>query len=523
MKAEGMNHQLEALRLMNGKEIFALFHEQGCGKTWTFMADAERLYASGEIDAAIVFAPKGVHTNWVRTEIPKHMDVPVLARAWRSGAGKREMKNIEKVIKGSSNDVKPLRILSMNIDAVNTQKGLEFAKDFLCSARGALGILDESGRIKNPTAARTRAIHSLRPHMTFARIGTGTPITRSPIDVFSQMEFLQSGLLGTSSYRAFVAEYSELMDASHPMMQHMIAKNPRIAHAQIQRRDEHGNPVWRNLDKLQKLIAAYSHRVLKKDCMDLPSKIYKTVYFELTPTQRRAYDLMANEYRLQINDDTVAFIPLATRTKLQQITSGYVLPERGAEPHYVSDKNPRLELLRDVAKDIDGKFIVWAIFQEELSEIARALRADGLKVVEYHGRISDNERLKALDAFQDGDADVFVAHPKAGGIGLTLTAAEVNVYYSNSYDFEDRAQSEDRTHRKGTRNNVLYIDLAAIDTVDENITRNLQRKDEVASMVLDGVAPQKRWEHRDPPPKQKPTPSNVVDAKLLDLFEQESK
>jgi len=248
MKTEGMGHQIEALRAMEGREYFALLMEQGTGKTWTILADTERLYARGEIDALLVIAPKGVHTNWINREIPEHMHVPVISRAWRSGAGKRYMEKMEGLFRPRDHgEIVPLRVLSMNIDALMTKDGFAFAQRFL-NATQALLAIDESSRIKNPDAGRTKQVMKLQHMAPYRRIMTGTPITNAPVDIFGQFEFLEHGLLGTTSYRAFVSEYAELMHNDHPMMKNLIKRNPRAAQAQIIARNPDGSPRWRNLE-----------------------------------------------------------------------------------------------------------------------------------------------------------------------------------------------------------------------------------------------------------------------------------
>lgn len=490
MKTKAMAHQLDALHAMAGREYFGLFMEQGTGKTWTLLADAERLYAAGTIDAVMVVAPKGVHTNWVHREIPEHMDAPVIARAWRSGGGKRHRAALEELFRPRDHGSQPpLRVFAINIDALLTKDGFAFARRFLNATRAAL-IVDESSRIKSPDAGRTLALMRLREAAAVRRIASGLPISNAPIDVFSQMEFLEPGLLGTTSYRAFVAEYAELVSADSPLMKGMMRRNPRIAHAQIIARNEDGSRRWRNLDKLQRLLAPHTFRVLKRDCLDLPEKIYKQHFFELSPAQQRAYALMREELRLELADGTVAPVKaLAALMKLQQITSGFVLPPGGGAPLYVGEHNPRLAALTDLAEDIAGAFIVWARFREELTHIAAALRRAGLRVVEYHGGISAADRERAVDEFQAGDADVFVGNQQAGGIGLTLTRAETVIYYSNDFNLENRLQSEDRAHRIGTRRNVVYIDLVAVDTIDEAIAAALRRKGDVAALVLNALSP----------------------------------
>jgi SNF2 family DNA or RNA helicase len=481
-----MKHQLEAVQRMVGRRTYALFMEQGTGKTWTLLADLERLYAKGTIDAALVVAPNGVHLNWVNREIPTHMEGEIVARAWRSGAGVRYRKHLEQIMQPRAEGFPvPLRILAVNIDALVTKAGYEFCERFL-NATKALIIVDESGRIKNPDAGRTKALMKLRKKALGARIATGTPITKAPTDVFAQLEFLESGLLGTTSYRAFVAEYSDVLPASHPLMQNMIRRNPRAAFAQIVAKNPDGSPRYRNLDKLQKLLEPHSFRVLKKDCLDLPEKIYKVLPFELEPAQQRAYEKMEEEQRIELDDRTeLPVSELAALVKLQQITSGFVNLPGGAGVRYVSEDNPRLKALMDAVQDVDGKFVVWARFTEEIAAIQEAMQKAEIRAVSYYGATSRDDREAAVDGFQnDPEIRCFIGNAQAAGIGLTLTAGETVFYYSNSFDLDHRLQSEDRCHRIGTRNNVVYIDLVAEGTVDEKIARNLRRKKNVAALVL---------------------------------------
>lgn len=483
MKTRGMRHQLVALERMAQRKEFALFMEQGTGKTWTLLADVERLYAKGEIEALLVVAPNGVHLNWVNREIPSHMEGNIVARAWRSGAGVRHTRELEDLFKPRPRgEPVPLRVLAINIDALVTKKGYEFCERFLLSARAAI-VLDESSRIKNPDAARTKALFKLRRLASYARIASGTPITNAPTDVFAQMEFLASGLLGTTSYRAFVAEYAELLTNDHPLMQGMTRRNPKAAFAQVVARNRDGSPRWRNLDKLQRLLEPHSFRVLKRDCLDLPEKIYKTIPFELGAEQRRAYDKLQGELRLDLGDNIeLPVSELAALVKLQQITSGFVNTPFGIR--YFSENNPRLRALMDAIEDVSGKFIIWARFHEELDAVTKALAEAGVSCVQYHGGVSRIDRETAVDSFQTGEARAFVGQPQSGGIGLTLTAAETVIYFSNDFDLETRLQSEDRAHRIGTRRNVVYIDLTAENTIDEQISRNLRRKQRTAALIL---------------------------------------
>lgn len=491
MKTKGMKHQIAALRKMKGAKIFALFMDQGTGKTWTFLADAERLFAAGEIDAALVLSPKGVHTNWVRREIPAHWDGPIITGVWRTGAGKRYFERLEKTLfrPRERGEPTPMRLLSMNIDGVKTKDGLAFAQRFLRSTK-AIIIIDESTRIKNvKSKAWEVCVEELQQLAKYRRIGSGLPITNAPTDIFGQAEFLERGLLGTSSFRAFNAEYSVLLDKDSFMFKKMIQKNPRMAWAQIVATDENGKKMYRNLDKLHKLIQPWSYRILKEECLDLPPKVYKNFYFEMTPAQWKAYDLMDKKLRYEYGDDMDVFTKLTKGIKLQQITSGFAMLKSG-ELSYVEGDNPRLAALVDWLEDKEGKkVVIWAHFREEIRAIAAVLKKMGRKAVEYHGGVTkDEDRDEAIDRFQDVEgfepADTFLGHAQAGGIGITITAATDVLYYSCSYNLEFRKQSEDRTHRKGTVGTVTYTDLVADGSIDEDIAEALQVKEGFAAKVL---------------------------------------
>lgn len=482
MKTTPMPHQSTGLNLLAAnREFYLLGCEQGTGKTWMLMADAEQRFSDGDIDGLLVVAPKGVHTNWIRREIPAHMSVAQRSGYYLSGAGKRKTAELEKLFRPS--DERVLTILAINIDAVNHKEGFLLAKRFLQHYK-CMMVVDESSRIKNPSAERTKRVIVLGKFAAVRRAASGTPITNSPIDIFSQMEFLSpgTGVLGTTSYRAFVAEYSVLLPADHHLMR-SVASRSKFS-PQIVARDKNGLPLWRNLDRLKQKLAPFMFRVLKSECLSLPEKIYQTLFFELAPKQRGIYDVMSEEMRLNCPDGEIAiFNSLTKLTKLRQITSGFVLLYGDAVLIDPED-NPRMSALKEAIEDLDGQFIVWASFREELAQITVMLRKVGIECVQYHGGVSTTDREIAVDEFQSGKARAFVGQPHSGGIGLTLTNAETVIYYSSDYNLEDRLQSEDRAHRIGTTKHVVYVDLAATGTIDERIALSLQTKEAVAERIL---------------------------------------
>ena len=482
MKTTAMKHQSEGERRLDAApEAYALGAEQGTGKTWMLLNDAERQFKAGRIEGLLVIAPKGVHVNWVRREIPTHLEVETVAGYWRSGAGKRYLAKLEDVFRAKRGE--ELAIFTINVDAINTKAGYEMAKRFLEQYK-TMFVIDESQRIKSPTAKRTKKVLDLAPLAVSRRIASGTLVANNPLDLFSQYQFLRPGILGTHSFRVFTSEYAELLPPNNPLVETIRQRSRMRGTPQVIARDRDGALKFRNLEKLHRLISPHTFRVLKKDCLDLPDKIYTTQYFDLTPKQGKLYEQMKADLRFERSDGEIdTFTALTLIGKLRQVTSGFIMVD--GEAMGLVESGPRLAALKEVVADADGQIIVWASFREEIKQIAEALADEG--VVTYFGDTSDAARETAIDDFQAGAARVFIGNPSAAGTGLTLTAAKTVIYYSNSYSLEQRLQSEDRAHRIGVKHPVVYVDLAARDTIDEAIAASLQNKKGVASAVLDGA------------------------------------
>lgn len=497
MKTKPMDHQVVGLARSDGKRNFAFIMEQGTGKTWITLADAERCYLLNKIDAIAVIAPNGVHTNWVRREIPMHVEIPCVTFAWRGTPSTKKAKaDIERMYRNApAGEREPFRVFAINVEAMNSANGYEALKRFLIAYR-VMVIVDESTRIKNPNAKRSKKVCELGKLGEARRILSGTPLTRAPTDLFMQFNFLKEGLLGTKSYRAFVAEFSVLLDPSHPkmiaIMRKLAGKTRGIP--QVVATDDDGIPQFRNLEKLSNLIAPHSYRVRKKDCLDLPDKIYKRAYFELTPNQRKVYDTLKNEYSYLLERDgtlaeDVSFEAIAARTKLKQVTSGFI--NVFGEPQLLPpEDNPRMGVFKSLVEglletDPDAQFIVWAIYEQELLQIKQFIDSLGITSELYYGATKPTERERIIDEFQGGKIQAFIGNASAGGIGITLTKAETTFYYSCSDDNELRLQSEDRNHRIGTIHNVVYWDLIGEDTLDEKIAMSNAMKTHLADVVID--------------------------------------
>lgn len=486
MKTKPYQHQIEGLkRLTEHPNYYALGAEQGTGKTWMLMADMEQQYNAGKIDAALVIAPKGVHTNWVTREIPTHMSIPVESAFWLSGASKKHQRTVDRLMRLDAGD--DFIVFAVNVDAVNTKKGMDAIKLFLHRFRCMI-VVDESQRIKNPAAKRSKKIYSLGPLAESRRIASGTLVANTPLDVFGQYEFLELGLMGTTSFRAFTAQYAELLPSNHRLVEEIRKKSGGRGNPQIIARDQLGRPKYKNLEKLTSLMSPHTYRVLKKDCLDLPDKIFTVHPYELSPKQRALHDSIKEDMRFHRSDGEIdTFTALTVINKLQQVTSGFIMVD-GEATGLGEAAEPRMDALMTCVEDADpeGKIIVWCQFKEEIRAVGAKLRAAGKKVVEYYGPTKDKDREAAVDAFQNGDAEIFLA-TRAAETGLTLTAASTVIYYSWGYSLEGYLQSQDRAHRVGTKRNVVYINIVARGTVDERVAASLQAKEEIASAILDNL------------------------------------
>lgn len=499
MKTEPMKHQVAGLEASKGKRNFAFFMEQGTGKTWLTLADGERCYINNMIDGMLVLAPKGVHTNWALREIPTHLSIETQCYIWRgkpgSNVAKKRMENFFEPWRHATKK-RPLQVLVMNIDAINTKDGYDLAARFLGSCR-VMAVVDESTRIKNNSAVRTKKAIALGKLAIARRILSGTPMPKAPSDLFSQFQFLKKGLLGTTSYPAFVAEYTDLIQPHEPEMIAIMRNSSSKFPPQIARRDDYGRPIYRNLDQLVRMMQPHCFRVKKDDCLDLPPKSYKPVFFEMSSKQRQVYRQLEEEYSYLFTDSEIgveeemSFAAIAARTKMKQVTSGFINIFGDAVLMEPSD-NPRMKMFKEKIEDLEelepgAQMIVWAMFDQEIQQVIAHLESVGISARAYTGATKQAERDQIIDAFQKGEFQVFVGNAAAGGIGITLTAAHYTHYYSCSFDNELRMQSEDRNHRIGTKQTVTYFDYICEDSIDMDILRNLDHKNKTAAQVIDAL------------------------------------
>jgi len=463
-KTKPYAHQITALEKSWNKETFAYFMEMGTGKTKVLIDNLAMLYDKGKVDGALIIAPKGVVGTWYDQEIPTHLadHIENVSVLWQPNITKSQSHKLGTLFKTGEE----LHILIMNVEALSTQKGTAFASKFLLS-HNTLMVIDESTTIKNPSAKRTKNILSLSQRAKYRRIMTGSPVTKNPLDLYSQCEFLDPYLLDFSSYYAFRNRYAEM-------------KTLHIHGRSIQVVDK-----FKNLGELSDQLKGFSYRVLKEDCLDLPDKNYTKRQISLTPDQRKIYTQMKETALATLNGKQVTTVNVLTQLmRLQQITCGHFTADDGSIQKI---PNNRVNELMEVLSEMDGKAIIWAHWQYDIKDIIKEIvqvHGPG-SVVDYYGLTPQSERQKNRDAFQnDPKVRFLVGTPQTGGYGITLTAANTVVYFSNGYDLEKRIQSEDRAHRIGQKKSVTYVDIIAEDTVDEKIVKALRKKVNIASEVM---------------------------------------
>ena len=464
-KTKPYKHQLTALEKSWDKDEFAYFMEMGTGKSKVLIDNIAMLYDKGKINSALIIAPKGVYRNWYSQEIPNHIPSHINYKSvlWTASNSKTKDKEYQTLF----NVDYDLHILVMNVEAFSTKRGQEFAIKFL-RAHKALMAIDESTTIKTPTAKRTKAITVMAPMARYRRILTGSPVTKSPLDLFSQCRFLNEHLLGFGSYYAFRQRYA-----------HMVNRNFGGRQVQIV-------GSYQRLDELSDNLKPFSYRVLKEDCLDLPDKIYMKRYVELTPEQQDHYKSMKSLALTALKGKTVSAPHILTQMmRLHQITCGHIKLDNGKTEDI---KNNRITELMNVLEEVEGKVIIWANYIYDIEKIVKEIiKKYGEKsVVDYYGAIDSETRQKNIVEFQNPRSAVrfFVGNPQTGGYGITLTSANTVVYYSNGYDLEKRLQSEDRAHRIGQKKSVTYVDLMTEKTVDEKIVKALRKKIDIASEIL---------------------------------------
>jgi len=480
-KLQPFPHQLAELQ-KHGEDFNRFYSwEMGTGKTALCINNAAILWTKRYIDFVVVIAPNGVHRNWHTDEIPKHAadvlmdDMRYFCYQTAKAKNKSHKLELEKLLRHEG-----IGWLNISYDAVATTGGYTYVNRVL-SERQVLLIVDESHYIKTPKAGITRKVRGLSRGAKFRRVMTGTPTDGNPFDIYSQMAACDPDFWprhGLVTFAEFKTRYGVWKMEIKPRFRHLGP--PRNKKEERER----CYPVLvnhRNLEELKTRFNTLGNR-LTKDILDLPPKLYTKRYVEMGREQRQAYEDMRNNAFLIINGDTCTTdIALATLMKLHQITSGFLKMDSG-EIKTFDGTDDRLAQAYEIVAQAQHKVIIWASFVHNIDMLCNALKE--FNPLRYDGSLGAEEKNRSKHLFQTSpDHKVFIANPLAGAEGLTLVQAKTTIYYSNNFRLIKRQQSEDRNHRIGQNNSVLYIDMVAQDSIDEKIVDALRRKYDIASQI----------------------------------------
>ena len=459
-KTTPYEHQRNALNQSAEQTQWAYFMEMGTGKTKVTIDNIAYLYLQRKINSVLIIAPKSVYLNW-ETEIEIHMPDVLKYKIYKWNVDKDKDYH-------ALNNSKDLKIFLINVEALSTKRGFEGCKDYLITNNLNFVALDESTTIKNRSAKRTKNILALQKLARVRRILTGSPITKSPLDLYTQCQFLSPELLGFSSYLAFRNRYAEMTDI--PVGSGRYISVPKY---------------YKRLEELEKKMKFFSTRIRKDECLDLKPKVRQRRYIELDGEGKRIYEKLRTNALAIVEDSTISFSNKLTEIiKLHQVCNGFTKNDDG---EVLSLHNSKVNALDEILEETDGKVIIWANYIYNIEQLIEFLEKKYGKesVVSIYGAVDVQTRKDAVKRIQeDPNTRFLVGNPTTGGFGLTLTAVNTVIYFSNNYNLEVRKQSEDRAHRMGQKGTVVYIDIVARNTLDEAIMKSLTSKGQIAAKTL---------------------------------------
>lgn len=468
----GANMALRAFGALDAKTPgggFGELFEMGCGKTLTTIAVAGALYNLGKIDRVLVVAPTSVCSVWPH-DLNQFATFPWEARVLL-GDKKKRLKALNEL---ENWPFKALRIAVINYESTHREGIFEA----LAAYKPDLIVCDESQRIKNPSAAQSKALHKLGDAAPFRMILSGTPVQNNAVDLYSQYRFLDPAVYGANFY-AFKNRYCIMGGYG----QHQIVG-------------------YRNMDELVEKEHSVAYRVTKEECLDLPQQTFINRYVQFTDAEQAIYEQLRKSsfLELETGENVTATTILTMYLRLMQLTGGFLTADESTRPKQVN--TAKLDALADIVDDyvVDAgkKLVIFARFRAEIAAIENLLRLRKIQYGSIYGDVPMEERGKIVDDFQaNPDTKVFVAQIQTAGLGITLHAASTAVFYSYDYNYANYAQALARIHRIGQHLPVTYIHLVVDGSIDEKILAALENKEDMAKTVVDSwrevlTAPEKR-------------------------------
>ena len=410
-------HQKVALAYLRTNDQFALFLEQGCGKTLVILCHLLYLMDKGEITSFLVVAPKSALGAWERdSEMFAEDDQIRLYSA----------------------------MTLVNYDRVWRQKKKSpFNRDWGCV------ILDEAHYIKNRTSERAKFLIRLALRSKYRYILTGTPIGNGHLEnIWSEFAFLAPEKLGRSIGCEWLGKYSDFSDRYCVLNQYWQPYK------------------YNHVSELQEIISMHSYRVTKDECLDLPEKLPDEIW-DVELVEKSMYKKLEKDSAI-VDLDVLAENPLTRMLKLRQFCSGCIVNDVG---QITQIKHGKLKILGDFIEDYDRKLVIFAEFKRSIADISGLLSKKHIKYVVLDG---DQEDKSIWRKFQsDESIRVIVVQYESGSAGIDLFAASTMLFYEPTIRSTTLEQARDRIHRTGQHHPCQYIHLITTGTIEAEIYRAL--------------------------------------------------
>jgi len=484
-------HQTRVVEESWNKEGWNLFCDTGTGKSRVAIKTAERLYSKGLIDSLLIVAPAGCYRNW-EEQWKIHSGLTATMNIWSSALTSAARARLGVTACAQSPN---MQVLLINVEALSNPAGAAttLARGFLQSHK-ALMVIDESTKIRKPTSSRTKVVLSLGTLAKYRRNLSGFPAPERPVDLYTQCLFIRppTSLFPFKSYYSFRNTFCIVENDTIYVSGGQLRRIARITGAQRQ-------------SELREILLNFSSLVSKKECLDLPPKIYQRREIPFSKEQAALYETAQKKALYEItaigsttasaamNDiSTLAPAPtvsvsnrMAQLEKLHQIASGIVKDSEGNWHHIPTGI---YDELLDLLEEINGKVVIYSCYSEQIAEAVRRLGAHfgPQSVAAFDGGTAQADRARIVRDYEDPASPLryLVANQATGQFGWTLVAGSTAIYLSNNHEVEPRHQSEDRLHRIGQVGaSVTYIDFIT-GSLSEKILNNVMAKRNIAAEIM---------------------------------------
>ncbi len=452
-------HQKDAITRAQGADYFALFFEQGTGKTSCLINILRDKFQDENFPVnTLILCPPIVIENW-RREFRTFSHIPENVITTLTGTCGERRANLK---------AGPRGIFITNYHSLLMPPLF----DALLEKEFDIVVLDESHKIKSHNSKTTKRALRLGKKAKYRYILSGTPILNTAFDIFSQVQFLDQGKTFGDKFQAFRQKYFVDFNAAMPRQRYF--------------------PNWKikptSLKEIHDAIKPISSRVLKEDCLDLPPLIRQRIECELTAPQAAIYKRLEKEFVAEIGESQVITdLEIVKGLRLQQIVSGYVPDENGVIYHF--EPNSRLDAVRDLLSELTPthKVIIWAVFRENFAELENLCEELKTPFLSVYGGVDTETQAERCHAFENNPHyRVLIGHPKSCGVGVNLTAADYSIWFSRNFSLEDDLQAEARNYRGGSERhkNIVRIDLVTLGTIDEVILNALASKLALSEAII---------------------------------------